>query len=160
RSFQEVVHRARGNSDHLGACVVEILLVSQTTRILSLPSSTVAVSPRTCGHHRLRSTQWVNRWRSRGECLFNWQRKMKRCAASGVGGSQNAPAMRLNNGTGNHQSETCTTCLCGEERVENFIQALNWQADSGIANGNEQFAIRNRFRFYCELTAWTLHCLN
>jgi hypothetical protein len=68
--------------------------------------------------------------------------------------------MRLNDGTGNRQSQTCPLRLGGEERVENAFYIVSGKSHTGINDRDEQLAIFGQLRLDAEFTACVSHCLN
>ena len=65
------------------------------------------------------------------------QRKVKRCPSSGVRGGPHAAAMRLDNGTGDRQSQPGAVWLGGKERVEDLVSLVVGQPHAGIGDGNQ-----------------------
>src|ERR1700690_1864094 len=87
---------------------------------------------------------------------MGWQREMKSCTSSVIGGRPQPSAMRLHNGTADGQPHAAALRLGGKERRKDLFHLLPRQPHASVTDGEEQLTIL-QLRHHCKLSARVLH---
>ena len=68
--------------------------------------------------------------------------------------------MRFHNRAANCQTHTGALRFGGKERIEDPINFVGRDADTGVAHGNQQVAVLSRIRGYCQISIGVARGLN